>query len=325
MFAHRVVTLRVVPQKVKAEPMASILIEPKVIVSASHAQEKLTVSMWLRDNLWQVAVPLALTAFLYRHAFVKLVDDWINDPNYSHGFVVPLASIWIIWSMRETLGKTLVEPKSWGLLVMAFAVLQLLAGTLGAENFVAHCSLLVLLAGLTVTIFGTRMFRHLLFPIAWLIFMVPLPAIIFYSITFPLQLLASRMASRLLDFLHITNLREGNVMYFSHYTIGVVEACSGIRSLITLLAFAVLLGHLRAMRPWAQVALAACTVPVALVFNAIRVASAGVLGNYLGEQWAEGIFHTASGIVLFLGGLSTIALISALMIRWGQPRKVVTI
>src|SRR6202030_2397920 len=225
--------------------MASILIEPKAIASTSNAEDKIPVSMWLRGNLWQVVVPGALTVFLYRHAFVKLVDDWINDPNYTHGFIVPLASIWIIWSMRGALAKTLVEPKSWGLLVVAFALLQLLAGTLGAENFVAHSSLLVLLAGLTVSIFGTVMLRHLLFPIAWLIFMIPLPAIIFYSITFPLQLLASRMASGLLDVLRITNLREGNVMYFSHYTIGVVEACSGIRSLITLLAFAVLLGHMR--------------------------------------------------------------------------------
>src|ERR1700730_17437985 len=305
--------------------MASVLIEPKAIASTPNAEDKIPVSMWLRDNLWQVVVPGALILFLYRHAFVKLVDDWINDPNYTHGFIVPLPSIWIIWSMRSKLAKTVVEPKSWGLLVIAFGVLQLLAETLGAENFVAHSSLLVLLAGLTISIFGTCMLRHLLFPIAWLIFMIPLPAIIFYSITFPLQLLASRMASGLLDVLRITNLREGNVMYFPHYTIGVVEACSGIRSLITLLAFAVLLGYIRSMQIWAQVVLAACTVPVALIFNAVRVASAGVLGNYLGERWAEGTFHTAVGIVLFLGGLSMITLISTGLIRWRPPSKAVAI
>jgi exosortase len=305
--------------------MASILIEPKAITATSNAENKTTASMWLQDNLWQLAIPAALILFLYRHAFVKLVDDWVNDPNYTHGFVVPLASIWIVWSMRRTLARTEVEPKTWGLLVIAFALLQLLAGTLGAENFVAHSSLLVLMAGLTVSIFGTVMLRHLLFPIAWLIFMIPLPAIIFYAITFPLQLLASRMASGLLDVLRITNLREGNVMYFSHYTIGVVEACSGIRSLITLLAFAVLLGHLRSMRTWTQIVLAACTVPVALIFNAVRVASAGILGNYLGERWAEGTFHTATGIALFLSGLSMIALISTLLIRWSPPSKAVAI
>jgi len=305
--------------------MASILIAHKAITASSNAENKTTVSMWLQDNLWQLAIPVALILFLYRHAFVKLVDDWVNDPNYTHGFVVPLASIWIVWSMRRTLARTEVEAKTWGLLVIAFALLQLLAGTLGAENFVANSSLLVLLAGLTISIFGMRMLRHLLFPIAWLIFMIPLPAIIFYSITFPLQLLASRMASGLLDVLRITNLREGNVMYFSHYTIGVVEACSGIRSLITLLAFAVLLGYIRSMRIWARIVLAACTVPVALIFNVVRVASAGVLGNYLGERWAEGTFHAATGIVLFLGGLSVIALISTVLIRWSPPSKAVAI
>jgi exosortase/archaeosortase family protein len=114
-------------------------------------------------------------------------------------------------------------------------------------------------------------------------------------------------------------------MYFSHYTIGVVEACSGIRSLITLWAFAVLLGYLRSMRTWTQIVLVVCTVPVALIFNAVRVASAGVLGNYLGERWAEGTFHTAAGIALFLSGLSMIALISTLLIRWSPPSKAVAI
>lgn len=130
--------------------MASILIAPKAITTTSNAENKATVSMWLQDNLWQLAIPVALILFLYRHAFVKLVDDWVNDPNYTHGFVVPLASIWIVWSMRRTLARTEVEPKTWGLLVIAFALLQLLAGTLGAENFVANSSLLVLLAGLTI-------------------------------------------------------------------------------------------------------------------------------------------------------------------------------
>jgi exosortase len=306
--------------------MASILVEPKSAMASTFAADpRITVRTWLRENLGQLAIISALVIFLYRHSFVKLVNDWINDPNYTHGFIVPLASIWIVWSMRSTLAKIVVEPKSWGLVVIGFALLQLLAGTLGAENFVAHSSLLVLLAGLTVALFGTTMLRHLLFPIGWLIFMIPLPSIIFYSITFPLQLLASKMASGLLDILHISNLREGNVMYFSHYTIGVVEACSGIRSLITLLAFAVLLGYLRSMRTWACLVLAVCTIPVALIFNAIRVASAGVLGNYLGERWAEGTFHTGSGVGLFLGGLSMIALISTMLIRWSGPRKAVAI
>jgi exosortase len=296
--------------------MASISIEPKSAAATPSFEYSITLTEWLSQNLWQLIVAGALIIFLYRHAFVKLVNDWIDDPNYTHGFIVPLASIWIIWSMRERLGYTLVQPKNWGLLVMALGLMQLLAGTLGAENFVADTSLLVLLAGLIISLFGTTVMRLLLFPICWLIFMIPLPAIIFYSITFPLQLLASRMASGLLDVLRIPNLREGNVMYFSHYTVGVVEACSGIRSLITLLAFAVLLGHLRNMRLWTRVVLAAATVPVALVFNSLRVASAGVLGNYLGERWAEGLFHTASGIALFVVGLSTITLISTLLIRW---------
>ena len=302
--------------------MASISVEPMSAVLSAAGGQSTTARTWMKSNLWQVVVIALLVGVLYRHAFVKLVIDWINDSNYSHGFLVPLGSIWVMWLMRDKLAATTVEPRNWGLIVCGIALLQLLAGTLGAENFVAHSSLLVLLAGLTIALFGTRMLRQLLFPIGWLIFMIPLPAIIFYAVTFPLQLLASRMASGLLDLVHIPNLREGNVMYFSHYTIGVVEACSGIRSLITLLAFAVLLGHIRAMKMGDRLILAICTIPVALLFNAIRVASAGVLGNYLGEQWAEGVFHTASGLILFFAALGTIVLISSglsrLRLRTGE-------
>jgi len=289
--------------------------------AAPVVEHEITVRTWVKSHAWQIVLLVVLIGFLYRHAFVKLFGDWMEDPNYSHGFLVPVASIWIIWLKRKALGVASAEPRNWGLAVIGLALMQFVAGTLGAENFVAYTSLLVLLAGVIAALFGTQLLRQLLFPIGWLVFMIPLPAIVFYSITFPLQLLASRMASGLLDLLQIPNLREGNVMYFSNYTIGVAEACSGIRSLITLMAFAVLLGYLRSMPIWARIVLALSSVPVALVVNAIRVASAGALGNYLGEKWAEGMFHTLSGMVLFLLALLALAGISSVL-AWGKHSAV---
>ena len=141
------------------------------------------------------------------------------------------------------------------------------------------------------------------FPIAWLLFMIPLPSIIFYSITFPLQLLASKLAVGILDLLRVPNVCEGNVIYLANFTAGVVEACSGIRSLVSMLAFAVLLGYLLNMSVRSRWILAFTSVPIALGMNAARIAGTGLAGNYLGARWAEGFFHTFSGWVLFLGSL----------------------
>src|SRR6202047_3768041 len=172
---------------------------------------------------------------LYAQNFEKLFSDWSVDENYSHGFFVPLAFFWMLWHQRHELESTKVTPRWWGLLIVVIALLQLAAGTMGADNFGAHSSLLVLICGITLFLFGTEMLRLAAFPIAWLLFMIPLPSIIFYSITFPLQLLASKLAVGILDLLRVPNVCEGNVIYLANFTAGVVEACSGLPSLVSIL------------------------------------------------------------------------------------------
>ncbi|MGB8543334.1 MAG: exosortase [Candidatus Acidiferrales bacterium] len=249
-------------------------------------------------------ITLAAIGVLYAPNFAKLFSDWSVDENYSHGFFVPVAFFWMLWRQRHQLENIRVSPRSWGILIVLFALVQLAAGTWGAENFVAHSSLLVLLCGIVVFLFGTEMLHAVAFPIAWLLFMIPLPSIIFYSITFPLQLLASKLAVGILDLLRVPNVCEGNVLYLANFTAGVEEACSGIRSLISILAFAVLLGYLLRMSVRSRWILAIAAIPIALGMNAARVAGTGLVGNYLGARWAEGFFHTFSGWLLFLGSLA---------------------
>jgi exosortase len=246
---------------------------------------------------------MAATVALYATNFEKLFSDWSVDENYSHGFFVPIAFFWMLWRQRHELESTKVSPRWWGILIVLMALLQLAAGTMGAENFVAHSSLLTLLCGITLFLFGIEMLRLVAFPIAWLLFMIPLPSIIFYSITFPLQLLASKLAVGILDLLRVPNVCEGNVIYLANFTAGVVEACSGIRSLVSMLAFAVLIGYLLNMSVRSRWILAITAVPIALGMNAARIAGTGLAGNYLGARWAEGFFHTFSGWVLFIGCL----------------------
>ena len=273
---------------------------------------------WVRSHRWPLLTILAAIVILYAKNFEKLFSDWSVDENYSHGFFVPVAFFWMLWRQRHELESTKVVPSWWGILIVVLALLQLAAGTMGAENFVAHSSLLTLLCGITIFLFGIQMLRKVAFPIAWLLFMIPIPSIIFYSITFPLQLLASKLAVGILDLLRVPNVCEGNVIYLANFTAGVVEACSGIRSLVSMLAFAVLIGYLLNMSVRSRWILAFASVPIALGMNAARIAGTGLAGNYLGARWAEGFFHTFSGWVLFLGSLGLMLLVVRLLRDFDQ-------
>jgi exosortase len=277
---------------------------------------------WAQEQKWALLATAGLVILLYAGNFVKLVSDWRTDENYSHGFIVPLVFAWLLWERRGHLAECERAPRPWALAIVAWAMAQLYAGKLGAEYFVAHTSLLVLLGGLALYLFGRELFRLVLFPIAWLLFMIPLPAILYYAITFPLQLFASRMAARFLDLLAIPNLREGNIIYLPHFSMGVAEACSGIRSLISLLAFAVLFGHLLRLRAAWRWVLAASAVPIALVINAVRVAGTGMAGNYLGARYAEGFYHIFAGWLLFVTALVVMLGIGGVLRRLNAPHRV---
>jgi exosortase len=256
---------------------------------------------WVSAHRWPLLFTGLLVAILYATNIAKLCSSWWTDENYAHGFIVPVAFFWMLWRRRQELATCKVAPQPWAIGIVALALFQLAAGTWGVENFVADSSLLLLLSGMTLYLFGSKMLRRVAFPIAWLIFMIPLPAVVFYSITFPLQLLASKLAVGILDVLRVPCVSDGNILYLAHFTADVAEACSGIRALMSILAFSLLIAYLVDLRSWWALAIAA--FPVALGVNAVRVAGTGLMGNYLGAQWAEGFFHTFSGWLLFMGSL----------------------
>ena len=280
----------------------------------------LTVADFLRTYKWWLVGAVVLLALLYAKSFAKLWSDWSADENYSHGYLVPVAFGWMIWMQRKELANTPVRPRTWGLAIVALGVAQMVIGKLGAENFVTNSSLLVVLTGVTLYLFGTAVFKRMLFPIAWLIFMIPLPAIIYYALTFKLQVLASSLSSAMLDLVRIPNVREGNVIYLPNFTVGVVEACSGIRSLISLLAFAAFFGYVSPMNRVARAVLLCSAVPIAIFVNALRIGGTGCVGNYGSPKYAEGFYHTFSGWLLFLGCLGSVALVSHLLTRLTRPK-----
>jgi exosortase len=277
-------------------------------------------------KLWQgLAIGFAI-AFAYATVLAKLGRDWWNDENYSHGLLIPLIIGYILWMQRDKLARVPVNASVlWGGAAILFAAFALWAGVAGAELYTQRLSLILLLAGITVYFWGFRLLQMLLVPLALLFLAMPIPAIVFNKIAFPLQLFASRCAVWSMSMLGIPVLRQGNIIElkplnsFDTKKLEVVEACSGIRSLMTLLTLAVVFAYFTHMPPpqkaagnprrfgwlrsywfWRAVIIVGSAVPIAILTNAFRVSGTGVLAHYYGTSIADGFFHSFSGWAIYI-------------------------
>jgi exosortase len=254
--------------------------------------------------VWQIATLGGLLLWVYFPTLTHLVAQWWHDPNFSHGFFVPLFAAFVIWQERNSLARVRLQPSWSGTLILGFGLCVLILGQLGAEIFLSRCSFLIALAGLTVLFLGWRFFRAILFPWAFLVLMIPIPAIIFNQITFPLQLLASRVASTTLPWLGVPVLREGNVIVLPAMALEVADACSGIRSLMTLTTLAVIYGYLMERKTVVRVVLAMASLPIAVAANSLRVVGTGLLVQYWDPEKAQGFFHEFQGWLMFVASLA---------------------
>ena len=248
------------------------------------------------------------------------MGQWWEDPNFSHGFFVPLFSIFVVWQERSRLARVASKPSWSGLAIVALGMCALIVGQMGAELFLARSSLLIVLAGLVVLFYGWVFFRSLLFPWAFLFLMVPLPAIIFNQITFPLQLLASRVSAAILPFFGVPILREGNVINLPSMALEVAEACSGIRSLMSLVTLAIIYGYLLEKRLWVRYLLAVASIPIAVAANSVRIIGTGLLVQYWDPEKAEGYFHASWGWIIFVISLILLYGLHALVV-WIWPER----
>jgi exosortase len=278
--------------------------------------------MMMRARTAALAVTgLLLLSFglLYRDVLVKLVHDWLHDDNYSHGVLIVPIALYFAWERRERLLAAPAKPSILGLVVVFGSVLLLMAGTLGAELFLSRVSIIGIVAGTVLFVLGWEHLKILLLPIAFLVLMIPIPAIIFNQIAFPLQLLASRFGEATLRALSIPVLREGNVITLATTQLEVAEACSGIRSLISLLTLGIVYGYFVTPSVAVRTVLALATIPVAILANGLRVAGTGIAAHYYGPSAAEGFFHTFSGWLVFVVSFAMLFLIHRLIARWASP------
>jgi len=256
---------------------------------------------------------LGLIGWLYAPILLRLAQQWWHDPNFSHGFLVPLFSVYVFWQNRARLQSLPRAGSSSGLLIVAVALVVLVVGELGAELFLSRVSLLLLLAGLIVFFLGWTQFRAVLFPWAFLFLMLPVPAIVFNQITFPLQLLTSKLAAVVLPWFGVPVLREGNIIHLPAMPLEVADACSGIRSLLSLATLSVIYGYLMESRISIRVVLALASIPIAVAANGLRIVGTGLLVQYWDPDRAEGFFHTFSGWLIFVVSLVMLFLLHQLL------------
>lgn len=273
-------------------------------------------------SLWKVGLIAALLIWLYYAVVGRLVLQWWHDPNFSHGFFVPMFSLYVLWLDRRALLKLPSRGSWFGVVILSVGLALLVLGNLGAELFLSRFSLLLVIAGLVISFFGWAHQKRILFPWMFLILMIPIPVIIFNQITFPLQTLASDLATFMLRAVGIPVLRQGHIIVIPAMPLEVAEACSGIRSLLSLTTLSIIYGYLMERSMRIRVILALSAVPIAVFANSLRIVGTGLTVQYWDPDKAEGFFHAFSGWLIFVVSLCMLfAFHRALRALW--PRRVV--
>ena len=256
----------------------------------------------------QAALVFLLAGWLYGPLAIGLASQWWHDPNYTHGFFVPVFSLFLVWERRAKLAALPSQPAWSGLVIFLFALLALVLNTIISGFFLYRISLLLFIAGLVVFLAGWKHLAALSFPLAFLVLMIPSSALLGY-ITLPLQIVASKVASFLLMLVGIPAVREGNIILLPTARLEVAEACSGIRSLFSLITLTVIYGYLTEKKVSLRVLLVFLAVPISVLANALRIAVTGVVVEYWGIEGAQGTLHLFAGWLIFAGSLAIVFLL----------------
>jgi exosortase len=275
-------------------PSTETQLVPPVVSASQPTPAARVLPVWAWITLGTV------TLLLYLPVLTNLVKQWLHDDDFSHGFFVPFFAAYVVWRKRAELRALPVKPRWSALALVVAGLILLILGTLGSELFISRTSLLIVIAGIIGLFAGWRHLRLLAFPLAFLLLMIPLPLLVFNQITFPLQLLASKIATALIPLFGIPVMRSGNVINLPRMNLGVAEACSGIRSLLTLTTVAVMYSYLVETKLLRRVVVILFAVPVALAVNAFRIVVTAILVQYWDPSAAEGFFHEFSGWLIFM-------------------------
>lgn len=242
-------------------------------------------------------------SLLYYQTVPILVTAWNTNPDYSHGYIIPLISLYMIWYALRHMTTSDIHPSNWGLIPLILGVVIQVAAVVGSEHFLQGVSIIIVLWGLGFYLGGAKIAIRLVLPIGYLIFMIPLPSIIWNKFSFILKLYATDFAVNLLALTgQIALMQEGNIIHLSAGSLEVADACSGLRSLISMLALGVLIAFISRYALWKKYLLVFLAIPIAMAANILRLMILVVLADRYGISVAESFMHTLSGVLVFAVG-----------------------
>jgi exosortase len=247
--------------------------------------------------------------WLYFRTLSGLVSDWSSDPNFSHGFLIPVISLYMVWYKKDQLREIPRQPSLIGLGIIVLGLLVHVAANIGAELFLMRFSMVITLSGIIIYALGIPRFKVMLIPVAYLIMMIPIPAILWNHVAFPLQLLAAKLSAQVIGFIGIPVFREGNILHLATTSLEVVDACSGLRSLTSLLA---LTGICAFLAPFSRIKkwiLFFSAVPIAVAVNVIRLTITAAMAVWISPETAHGFLHDMSGLIIFGAALVLVYLV----------------
>jgi exosortase len=287
-------------------------------VVAKEQESALKLNEFLKASWPWLIATFAAFAFTYYAIFIGLWQDWSTDDNYSHGFLVPLVSAYFLYTRREDILSVEINPSLLGAGLLLIGVLQYMAGYIAVEYFTMRTSIIPVLCGIVLLFMGFRALKALALPILYLIFMIPVPYIIYNSISFSLKLYVTEISVAIIKLMGVVVLNDGNILHFPDVTLEVADACSGMRSLISLAAMGTAFAFLRPFATWKRVVLIVSTLPIAVATNIFRVVVTGLLCQYVSTKAAEGYFHEFAGITVYSVALILLFALSSLLSMGGK-------
>lgn len=261
---------------------------------------------------------LAFIVLFNIKVFIALVSEWHHDNNYSHGFFIIPISIYLFYKKRASLVFP-AKPEKWGLLLFLFGCVGLIFGIAASEFFTTRFSIVFMISSLSLYYLGRENFKKVWFCFFFLLFMIPIPATIYFSATLPMQLLASKVTVVMLKAIGVTVMRDGNIINLPNYILEVAEACSGLRSLVTLMALAALYAYFKMPGKILPVLLFLSAIPIAIVTNIFRIFSTAIFAYAISKELAEDFLHELSGFLVFISALVLMLILGSFLV-WIRNR-----